>query len=259
MKATMKCQVCGKEFTYETIKGITRKYCSRKCMYNFRKGKSKPLPLNHPFFNKGEEHPSYKNGNGRGYNYTLCHPLSIKLLGNNCQICGTAERVITHHKDSNPRNNPLNGSNWQRLCNSCHKKLHWEPKKRFKNAKEASRFHYSLQKFKRKTLIENAMYKKFGTRQFITTKVLSQRLSLSRERIRQYRNRDRLDYVKVEGSFFYPASVVLRPIIRKVSSSKFRKLYGLTLEEISNKTCLHILKIYYLHESGQLAELLAQK
>lgn len=32
-------------------------------------------------------------------------------------------RAHIHHKDGNPLNNPIDGSNWQVLCRDCHRKL----------------------------------------------------------------------------------------------------------------------------------------
>jgi len=46
-----------------------------------------------------------------------------------CAICGWKElglqRLLLHHIDGNPLNNPNNGSNWMFLCRSHHVKLHF--------------------------------------------------------------------------------------------------------------------------------------
>jgi 5-methylcytosine-specific restriction endonuclease McrA len=74
------------------------------------------------FYNVGKKHPAYKNGTSKGHNYSMVKK-SIDLLGKNCQQCGSGRYVVLHHRDGNPRNNEL--KNWQRLCQSCHVKLHW--------------------------------------------------------------------------------------------------------------------------------------
>lgn len=52
---------------------------------------------------------------------------SINLLGENCQQCNATpnEKIIhTHHLDHNSNNNPIDGSNWMRLCTKCHSQYH---------------------------------------------------------------------------------------------------------------------------------------
>ena len=48
-------------------------------------------------------------------------------------ICAKCQREFTsrnrqlltvHHKDGNPRNNPVDGSNWENLCVYCHEDEH---------------------------------------------------------------------------------------------------------------------------------------
>lgn len=51
---------------------------------------------------------------------------SLKIHGLICAKCGREfdyknRRLLTvHHKDGNPLNNPLDGSNWENLCIYCH-------------------------------------------------------------------------------------------------------------------------------------------
>lgn len=40
-----------------------------------------------------------------------------------CVLCGKPGRDV-NHKDRNPRNNPADGSNWERLCAGCHIRQH---------------------------------------------------------------------------------------------------------------------------------------
>ncbi len=55
---------------------------------------------------------------------------SLKIHGMICAKCGREfeekdRRLITvHHKDSDPRNNPADGSNWENLCLDCHDDEH---------------------------------------------------------------------------------------------------------------------------------------
>lgn len=149
----------------------------------------------------GKDHPAYKNGKGYNYHHVLT---SIKLLGYNCEICDTDKNIDTHHKDGNKDNNPRDGSNWQRLCKSCHTTLHWKPRKKFANQQEGLRFHYNLLKVKRKKELQLAMYKQFKTYSFLRTKDLCQKMNLSRERIRQLRNEGFLNFVRIGHTFIYP-------------------------------------------------------
>lgn len=55
---------------------------------------------------------------------------SLKLHGNLCAHCGMVfegknlKLLTVHHKDSNPHNNPPDGSNWENLCVYCHDNVH---------------------------------------------------------------------------------------------------------------------------------------
>ena len=55
---------------------------------------------------------------------------SLKIHGLICAKCGrefdfkNRHLLTVHHKDGNPRNNPLNGSNWENLCIYCHDDEH---------------------------------------------------------------------------------------------------------------------------------------
>ena len=85
-------------------------------------------------------------------------------------------------------------------------KLHWKPRKRFATYEEGYKFHYSLQKMKRKKELTSTIHKHFGTYAFLRTKDICQKMNLSRERIRQLRNEGFLNFIKVKGTFFYPLS-----------------------------------------------------
>src|SRR5210317_1239696 len=55
---------------------------------------------------------------------------SLALHGNFCAHCGmefegkNLKLLTVHHKDSNPNNNPPDGSNWENLCVYCHEDEH---------------------------------------------------------------------------------------------------------------------------------------
>jgi hypothetical protein len=55
---------------------------------------------------------------------------SLKIHGLICAKCGrefdekNRNLLTVHHRDGNPRNNPLDGSNWENLCVYCHEDEH---------------------------------------------------------------------------------------------------------------------------------------
>lgn len=55
---------------------------------------------------------------------------SIKIHGLICAKCArefnykNRQLLTVHHKDGNPKNNPLDGSNWENLCAYCHEDEH---------------------------------------------------------------------------------------------------------------------------------------
>jgi hypothetical protein len=56
--------------------------------------------------------------------------LSLKIHGLICAKCAREfdykdrHLLTVHHKDGNPLNNPLDGSNWENLCVYCHEDEH---------------------------------------------------------------------------------------------------------------------------------------
>lgn len=201
-KATQECLNCLKEFTFDSWKGHTRKYCSFSCKQRyfisqtpekfFNRGIEKRISqcrecgkdfwkrhLDKFFCNtecyliwkrkttKRKKFNCYICGNQYQQDVSLrtrkinvcskeCRTKhyyeqkkicmtrkfqsaeSIRLFGEKCEKCGHEENVECHHIDHNPKNNPLDGSNWMRLCCSCHKKVHGLCKKinRFIDRKE---------------------------------------------------------------------------------------------------------------------------
>ncbi len=55
---------------------------------------------------------------------------SLRIHGLMCAKCGRdfepkdRHLLTVHHKDGNPRNNPVDGSNWENLCVYCHDDEH---------------------------------------------------------------------------------------------------------------------------------------
>lgn len=97
------CLVCGKKI-YVSIsqdKNGKGKYCSRKC-FNL--------------INKGETHPSFKNG------YYLFKKHSKSTKNKKCSLCGETKKIDSHHKDGNKNNNKK--ENWIFVCRSCHLRIH---------------------------------------------------------------------------------------------------------------------------------------
>lgn len=130
---------------------------------------------------------------------------SIEILGYNCEICDSNKYINLHHKDGNPQNNPIDGSNWQRLCASCHRTLHWIPRKKFSSYKEGTLFYRRLARAREKKTWRNKMYKEFKAYHFLRTKDICKRMDLTRERIRQLRNEGFLNFIIVNTkTFLYP-------------------------------------------------------
>ena len=55
---------------------------------------------------------------------------SLRIHGLICAKCKrefthrSRQLLTVHHKDGNPRNNPVDGSNWENLCVYCHEDEH---------------------------------------------------------------------------------------------------------------------------------------
>lgn len=129
-RITRRCLVCK-----DNLKLNQKKYCSLECH-----GVAKAKILNEKklsAFKPGKESIRWKNGSSRYYYI----PASIKIHGNSCQKCGSRKNMVTHHIDGNRKNNPEDGSNWQRLCSRCHLMLHknWERLPKFKEMGSAFR------------------------------------------------------------------------------------------------------------------------
>lgn len=99
------CEVCNSIFEVSPHRIVDAKHCSRRC-HNKAASSGRGGP---------------KSAMWRGGKSPIFYiPESIKIHGHDCQSCGTSENVDTHHRDGNRENNPLDGSNWRRLCRRCH-------------------------------------------------------------------------------------------------------------------------------------------
>lgn len=99
--AKIKCRFCEDIFECEPSEAKNgRKFCSKKCYDTFQA-------------KRGES------------SKRIWIRESIKLYGYACEKCGKdSEKIDTHHIDRNRKNNPSDGSNWMRLCDTCHKLIH---------------------------------------------------------------------------------------------------------------------------------------
>ena len=116
---------CGYACYHQSLKGISPKHLGRKGCIPWNKGLTSKDdsriiagPKHHYSGLRGPRHPLYRSGENS------FREAAIKLLGKNCQICNTKTNVHTHHIDGDIINNPLDGSNWQRFCGSCHAKIY---------------------------------------------------------------------------------------------------------------------------------------
>lgn len=143
----MKCKECDKQ-----LKGRQKYFCSNSC-------KSKPLgrkngglynqrvKLTCQFCDTTYERPPSQAKSSRHCSL-LCHNRATakeidrtgennpgwkggiqtyrKFKKNNCERCGTTDKLIVHHKDENRYNNVLD--NLETLCRRCHQIHHrcWE-------------------------------------------------------------------------------------------------------------------------------------
>lgn len=69
----------------------------------------------------GSNNPRWKGGIGYQYWSTIYRPI-FNSLEQKCSLCGTTNKLVTHHIDKNYKNNSL--SNIMITCSSCHNKIH---------------------------------------------------------------------------------------------------------------------------------------
>jgi hypothetical protein len=108
------CENCNKKFRRSLSKIKRTKYnfnfCSNKC-----KGQAQSLSGNCP------EIRAFGVSGKR-----ICERLKSITDVSECVDCNENRdyMLCVHHIDGNPKNNPIDGSNWEIVCRNCHRKRH---------------------------------------------------------------------------------------------------------------------------------------
>jgi hypothetical protein len=71
---------------------------------------------------KGSKNPSWKDGQSRKYYKNNTAWAEYYKLHLNCEVCNSVDKLITHHKDGDYKNNQV--ENLMVVCRSCHNKIH---------------------------------------------------------------------------------------------------------------------------------------
>jgi len=69
----------------------------------------------------GKNNPNFKDGNSYRCQSTIYLPI-VQSLAQECSVCGTTKKLITHHIDFNYKNNTF--ENITIVCRGCHNKIH---------------------------------------------------------------------------------------------------------------------------------------
>lgn len=143
-KRISQCRHCGKDFWK---RHLDKFFCDPKCYAEYRTNQRKKIciqcknefitmpkykPKKQIFCSQSCEDQYWYELKKKNMTRRTQASESIRLFGYACEKCGKEENVDCHHLDCNPKNNPLDGSNWMRLCASCHKITHILGKKRGK-------------------------------------------------------------------------------------------------------------------------------
>jgi len=142
-----------------------------------------------------------------------------KILEYRCECCGSKKTIYLHHRDGDASNNPLNGSNWQFLCSSCHKFIHtrgYVPKNRELALIENKIKNMEIAKLKarKKALIYGVKYN--APPGFVISRVACDILNISRARLQQIRVFGRIEYKTYKKSYYYkPGSYIPKYIYHK--------------------------------------------
>ncbi len=106
------CALCGKTFSRVPTKMLTEHmFCSRPCKNQAQRlGNKKFLSMQPAHYGKNTSHN------------ILCR----RVKPWHCEECfeKRAFVLVVHHIDGNRKNNPLDASNWEVLCGSCHLTRH---------------------------------------------------------------------------------------------------------------------------------------
>lgn len=70
----------------------------------------------------GKNNPAWKDGQSRKYFKHNTIWLEYYKSKSSCELCGEINKLVTHHRDGNYKNNIV--SNLMVVCRSCHNKIH---------------------------------------------------------------------------------------------------------------------------------------
>lgn len=119
-----KCSLCKKEYRIPPSEAKRSKFCSLVCKSRFGAQTIKRMF-------SGKNSWMYKGNKVAWHPAKRYRNQARTVLKNECKRCGSLNNLIVHHVDGNFKNNPVDGSNWEILCRSCHPKEH--PRERNKN------------------------------------------------------------------------------------------------------------------------------
>ena len=190
-----KCQHCGELisltkkstlYSYSSSNNIP-KFCNKHCAGNYK-------------FKAGKDHPAYKNGSGSGYVSKKSSEL-LDILGRKCVKCGATESIIVNYKDGNRRNQVI--ENAEPICRSCRAILKWEGNKKYKTKEERNKSITERARKNRDLRRRDKFIYHFGKSDFLFTNDVAKALGISRERVRQLRNMNKLKSIKDKGMYLH--------------------------------------------------------
>ena len=117
-KKILQCGHCGKEFTASKFVAYKAKYCSVRC-----KDKAKSRVYYHRHRDKEiartTEWRIHRKWQGNWY-------AALRRDEFKCQLCGTDQNILVHHKDGEGEKGTRNHSldNLKSMCIVCHRKMH---------------------------------------------------------------------------------------------------------------------------------------
>lgn len=137
-----KCKTCAKDF--EHLASRERKFCSEVCSNGYRV-QTQTCEWCGLVFHKQRNRVRYDHvfcskrcygdalfadsgfyGRTQAGNYADC---AFRQGRTSCEGCGKEKRrfcLVVHHIDGDRKNNPIDGTNWEVLCGTCHIIRHLE-------------------------------------------------------------------------------------------------------------------------------------
>ena len=192
-----KCLHCGELISLLGIKKRTLmqyssegrgvKFCNKHCSGKYK-------------FRAGKDHPAYKNGSGLGY---VTHKSTefLDRLGRKCIKCGSTENIIVHYKDGDRGNQVI--ENAEPMCKSCRSLLQWDGKRKYKTKEESNQHKYEVERIERDMRRKLLFFYNFGNNDYIFTNDVARGLGISRERVRQLRDMNKLKVIKDKGMYLH--------------------------------------------------------